>query len=282
MTVISHNCAAKKISYYLKISSIYDEAVTTNYNEQDSSPLSDNGLNISHGIDYKINKSVNINFETAEENYEKIKDGNSKYEIITAELSNQFKKTDNFIFLSNMKLKFDGEILNLDMLTHNISFFLERIYVSLNNTWSEKKLKKNILLNGKSLNSSISGYYFFNSSKTYISLSYKNINENINNDTYDFEENSFTTALQHKFNIRKKKCKAYLGYSLYLKNYINNVNYNFKTFENKKKIRGNIDLEIKPSLSTRLLYVYQNRLTNLKKYSYDSNKFIVSMRYEFF
>ena len=281
ISLASHNCFAKKISYYLKINSIYDEAITTNFDEQDSDPLSDNGIGVTHGLNYKLNNNININYEAAEENYEKVKEGDNRYKIITAEYSNQFKDIDNLIFLSNMHLKFAGDELKLNMITHNISFFLRKIYVTINNTWSEKKLTKNIMLDGKSLNSSISGYYFFNTGKTFTNLSLKRIDEEINNNIYSFKQDSLTTGLHHKFKYRKKKCKVYLGYSLHLKDYINNNISSYKTFENKKKFRTYIDMEINPTLSARLLYEYQNRLTNLKKYSYDSNKFTVSMKYEF-
>ena len=41
-------------------------------------------------MDVYINKNINLNFELAEENYDKVKDGDNKFKIITAEFSNQY------------------------------------------------------------------------------------------------------------------------------------------------------------------------------------------------
>lgn len=272
---------AKEINYYLELNTIYDEAVVTNFSDTNSNPLSDTGTNITHGVEIYINKNMNLNYEFAEENYDNVKDGNNKYKIITAEFSEQLKSVDNIIYISNMNLKLADDELIANMITHNASFFLKSVYMNINNTFTKKKLKNEQGLNGDNIMSILSTYFFFNEAKTYINFSLKKIEERLDNNLFDFNEISFSTAFQHKFLLKKIKCKTHFGYSLHEKDYMKNSNNEFKTFEDKEKIKAFFEVDLGQSLSTRLLYEHQNRKTNIERYSYDSNKVVASIKYNF-
>jgi hypothetical protein len=40
-------------------------------------------------------------------------------------------------------------------------------------------------------------------------------------------------------------------------------------------------VDLDQNLSTKLLYEHQNRKTNIERYSYDSNKVVASIKYNF-
>ena len=281
MIFICNLSFAKEINYYLELNTIYDGAVVTNFSDTNSNPLSDTGTNITHGVDIYINKNMNLNYEIAEENYDNVKDGDNKYKIITAEFSERLKSIVNIIYISNMNLKLADDELMANMITHSASFFLKSLYMNINNTFTKKKLKNEQSLNGDNIMSILSTYFFFNNAKTYIKFSLKKIEERLNDNIFDFNEISFSTALQHKFLLKQIKCKTYLGYSLYEKDYLKNSNNEFKTFEDKKKIKAFFEVDLDQNLSTKLLYEHQNRKTNIERYSYDSNKVVASIKYNF-
>tara|TARA_B100002019_G_scaffold269554_1_gene262419 strand:- start:3747 stop:4646 length:900 start_codon:yes stop_codon:yes gene_type:complete len=279
---ICQNSFSKEFNYYLELNTIYDGAVATNFSNTSKSPLSDIGINITHGMDVYINKNINLNFELAEENYDKVKDGDNKFKIITAEFSNQYNDIDNIIFVSNMDLKLPKDELSANLIAHNASFFLKGLFININNTFTRKKLKNNADLNGNNIIRSLSSYYFFNEAKTFINFSLKKTEEKINNNkSFDFNELSLTSSLQHKFLFKNIKCKTQLGYSLHLKDYINNSNDKLKTYENIKKIKSSLEVELNQNISTELLYEHQNRQSNIETYTYRINKVIASIKYNF-